>query len=117
MNDCFLLFIGSAPTELAATQNGLNSVSVSWTAPSAPPSGGYHITANPGNVNVVAPSSPHTITIQQLGVFNIQVRSTSQHLPGKMVELDGVAVRGEGNISSGHNFTVHYLIARFAMNE
>ncbi len=89
-----LLLSGSAVTALMGEQTAASSVRVSWREPPAPPSGGYRITTNSGSVNVIAPASPHTLTILQPGVYNIRVESISQHYPGGIVELEEFTLRG-----------------------
>ena len=78
-----------------ASQIGFSCVQVSWTAPPAPPTMGYHITTHPGDVNVTAPSSPHNISNLQPGLYNIHVMSLSQHYPGGTVGPVNVTVEGE----------------------
>ena len=95
--------IGAQPTNLMAEVIGLGAVLVSWTAPPAPPSGGYLITTDPGGVRVNASLSPYTITNIPPGVYSIQVTSLSQHLPGGMTELQGFIVRGEWGYSNYNN--------------
>lgn len=76
---------GDVPTDLAAEQAGLDTVLVSWSAPPAPPSQGYRITAEPGSVSITAIFSPHTIRLGQPGVYSIRVTSQSQHYPSEAV--------------------------------
>ncbi len=77
-----------------AVQVGLDKVQVSWNAPTDPRNG-YRVTTTPNSVSTDVLKSPAIITIPTPGVYNIQVMSLSQHLPGKTVELEGVIVTGD----------------------
>ena len=86
------------PTNLMAKQSGFDSVLVTWTAPSPPPTMGYRVTAEPGGLSVDATfGSPQQLTIQQAGVYSIEVVSLSQHLPSEAVSAN-VTVRGKQSI-------------------
>ena len=88
--------VGTPPTNLMAEQNTLGSVLVSWTAPSPPPTLGYHVTVQPGGVRMLdSITSPQTITGLPVGVYSIEVMSLSQHLPSERVGPVVVTVRGE----------------------
>ncbi len=78
------------PTNLMAIQNTLDTVLVSWTAP---PSGRYRVTADPGGVSEDNSESPQTITIQP-GAYSITVMSLSQHYQETAGPVE-VTVRGE----------------------
>ena len=79
-----------------AEQNGFETVLVSWTAPSPPPSMGYHVTVQPGGVRILdSPASPQLIAGLPVGVYSIEVMSLSQHLPSERVGPVMVTVRGE----------------------
>ena len=75
-------------------QTGPDTMQVSWTAPGVPPGGGYRITVNL-SASADAIASPQSIIISTPGVHSIRVMSLSQHLPGGVVELEGVIVNGE----------------------
>ena len=80
-----------------AKQNGLDSVQVSWTAPSSPPYAiiGYNVTADLG-VSFSASTSKQTLNITlQPGMYGIRVVSLSQQLPSEAVGPVDVTVRGE----------------------
>ena len=78
-----------------ARQTGISSMLVSWTAASPPPIMGYRVTAEPGGISQVAPSSPLTIGHLQPGVYRVQVVSLSQHLPSEAMGPVEVTVKGE----------------------
>ncbi len=87
-----ILYVGAPqPTNLMAIQNGLNTVHVSWTAPSG---GRYLVTADPGGVSEDTLLLSLTITLQT-GVHNIMVTTISQHYPGGTAGPVEVTVRGE----------------------
>ena len=79
-----------------AVQIGFHRVEVSWTAPRIPPGDGYRVTTDPYSTSTNATSSPQTISVTTPGEYDIRVVSLSQHLPGRMVELEEFIVRGEG---------------------
>ena len=93
---CLCTVVGTPPTGIMAQQTGENVVRVSWTAPPDPPSRGYLITANPGGISNTATQSSQTqtLTIREVGIYDIQVESLSQHLSG-VAELQGFTVQGE----------------------
>ena len=76
-------------------QTGLTTMSVSWTAPSVIPGDGYRITINSSSTSAYVHTSPHIITISTPGAHTIRVVSLSQHLPGGMVERQGVIMKGK----------------------
>ncbi len=82
------------PTNLMAEQNGLETVLLSWTAPSVVPSG-YRIIVDPGGITVNTSSSSHNISLQP-GVYSIQVISLSPKLSIETVEPVNATVRGTG---------------------
>ena len=88
---------GSVPTNLTAQQNGINSVLVSWTAPSPSPSMGYRIridsTEFSADINVTSSATSRTISLQP-GVHNIRIRASSLHYPSDDVETVAVTVKG-----------------------
>ena len=70
-----------------AVQTERYTVEISWTAPSVPPVNGYLITPDISDITNRVLSPPYTTRIPSLGVYNIRVKSLSQHLPGGTVEL------------------------------
>lgn len=76
-------------------QNDLGSVLVSWTAPSAPPFGGYQVTAEPGGVSETALTSPHSLINLQPGVYTIQLITFSLHCRQEALQRNIITVRGE----------------------
>ena len=86
-----------APTNLTAQQNGINSVLVSWTAPSPPPSMGYRITVDStdfsAGIDVASSTTSHTISLHP-GVHDIRMRALSQHYPSEIVGPEEVTVKG-----------------------
>ena len=79
-----------------AEQNGLQTVLVSWTAPSPPPSMGYRVTVQPGGVRMLdSIASLQLVTGLQVGVYSIEVMSLSQHLPSERVGPVMVTVKGK----------------------
>ena len=76
--------IGAVPTNLVAQQNGVNSVLVSWTAPSSPPGMGYQIRIDSTNfsadINTTSTATSSTILLKP-GVHNIRLKAPSQHYP------------------------------------
>ena len=92
-----LIPTGGSPTNLTALQDEFDGVLLSWAAPTVPPNGGYSITADPGGIDVVTPSSPFRVAVRQPGLYSFRVSYISQHLPGGTVGLDGVTVRGKGD--------------------
>ena len=90
------MFVGATPpTNLMAEQNGIQSVLVSWTAPSRPPAMGYRVTVGAEEISVDSLSTFVNLTGLQPGVYAVQVMSLSQHLPSEAVGPVEVTVRGE----------------------
>ena len=92
--------IGVPPTNLTAIQTGM-SISIFWTAPPGPPSGGYNVTVRTVNgtgilasYNVPTGSSSYTITIGQPGVYSVYLTGLSQHFPSERVWPVNVNIRG-----------------------
>ena len=87
----------SAPTNLTVQQNGINSVLVSWTTPSPPPSMGYQIridsTEFSADINITSSATSRTILLQP-GVHNIRLRTPSLHYPNDEVVSVPVTVKG-----------------------
>ena len=73
-----------------AKQNRPETVVVSWTAPSPPPSRGYRITVNSATMGFSrnVSSSPHNLTSLEPGVYSIQLVSLSEHCPSEVVAVD-----------------------------
>ena len=97
---CVVTFgAGAATTNLMAEQNGINSVLVTWTPPSPPPSMGYRITVDSTDFSAgigVTNSSATSRTISlQSGVRNIRMRALSQHYPSEIVGPVEVTVKGK----------------------
>ena len=92
------MHVGAAPTNLMARQNGINSVLISWTAPSPPPSMGYRITTDSTDfsigIDVTTSATSRTISLQP-GMHSIRVRALSQHYPSEIVGPVEVSVRGK----------------------
>ena len=80
-----------------AIQDGLETVRVSWTAP--PGGGRYRVTADPGGISIETLVSPRILSLQP-GVYDIQVETLSQHLPGGTVGPISVSVKGELKFTS-----------------
>ena len=73
---------GPSPTGITATQTGLSTVFVMWTAPSPPPADGYQvqITRGPTTTTVNVAVTSRTILVNnQYGVYSIQVITLSRH--------------------------------------
>ena len=104
----FPLCTGAAPTNLMAKQNGINSVLVSWTPPSPPPSMGYQIKVNSTDFSA-ANSSATSLTISlQPGVHSIHMRGLSQHYPSDdLVGPVEVTVKGK---SAMHRLSRHFIL-------
>ena len=77
-----------------AEQNGLESVLVSWTVPSAPPAMGYRVTAQPGDISIGVLSSPITVNLPP-GVYSITVVALSEQLPSEVLGPVEVKVQGK----------------------
>ena len=78
-----------------AKQNGINSVLVSWTAPSPPPCMGYRLTVNSTDFNVSFFATSYTIMQLEPGVhISIRMRALSQQLPSEIVGPVDVTVKG-----------------------
>ena len=80
-----------------AEQTALQTVAVSWTAPSPPPSQGYRIIVDSTDTStgVDVQQSPHTITLQP-GVHSIRLVALPVHMRSEVVGPVEVTVRGEG---------------------
>ena len=89
-------------------QTGFGTVQISWTAPRIQPGRGYRITINPSGDSTSATASPQTLSVSTPGEYDIQVLYLSQHLPGRMVELEGFVVRGEGCVVHSHVCLKYY---------
>ena len=86
------MYVGGASfTNLMAVQTGLNSILVSWTAPSPAPTRGYQITT--ANTEDTTTETTHVLTLSQPGNHIVQVLPLSQHLPRQPVSVQ-VTVRG-----------------------
>ena len=89
----------AAPTDVTAEQDGPDTVVTSWTPPPAPPAAGYQVQVTVGTTttttNVVGTS--YTISVNQFGVYSIQVMTLSQHFPGEATAPVELTVRGIGN--------------------
>ena len=89
---------GAAPTNLMVRQNGINSVVISWTAPSPPPSMGYRITNDmidfSAGIDVTSSATSRILTLQP-GVHSIRMRTNSQHYPSEIVGPVEVTVKGD----------------------
>ena len=85
-----------------AEQTGPETVVVSWTPPSPPPSRGYRITVNSATTSFSrnVSSSPHNLTSLEPGVYSIQLVALTQHYPS-----EGVAV--EFTVGGGKCTQVH----------
>ena len=81
-------------------QTGISTVSVTWTAPPAPPAMGYQARVALGDqvsstVDEQGTSADVPIIPGQYGMYVARVMSLSQHLPGGTAESEEVAVLGE----------------------
>ena len=81
-------------------QIGISMVRVTWTAPAAPPVGGYQARVAlggqmSGTVDRPGTSADVPIIPGQYGMYVARVMSLSQHLPGGTAESEEVAVLGE----------------------
>ena len=87
-----------APANLSATQNGIDTGLVSWTAPSPPPSMGYRITVDStdfaGGIDAASSATSRRIILQP-GVHSIRIRALSQHYPSEIVGPVEVTVKGK----------------------
>ena len=84
---------GTPPTDVAVEQTDLNTVLVTWTAPSPPPTNGYRVKLSGGS-SVTVTGTSHIISVGQRGVYTICVTSLYQNiLPSEAAE-GAVTVRG-----------------------
>lgn len=94
----FSWILGEAPSDVTAVSTEPERVQVSWTPPSAPPGNGYQITSldfdRRTSITVNVSRSPHTIEVAP-GFHIIQVRSLSQHYPGRTAEKISISVIGK----------------------
>ncbi len=103
--------LGGPPTNVRAEQNGFDTVLVSWTAPTSPPSGGYRITATPGSITVNALVSPLNVTNLQPGTeYTIQVMPLSQHYSGAPVQTSVLVDRKKALVEVVHLYTQHFEV-------
>ena len=87
---------GAPPTDVTAAQTGLSTATVMWTAPPAPPAGGYQVQVTGGGIDTTANVSGTSYKIMSVNsstTYSIQVRALSQHLPGE-AGLANVTIRG-----------------------
>ena len=82
-----------------AVQTGLDSVLVSWTAPSPAPTRGYQIAT--ANTEDTTTGTTLVLTLYQPGNHIVEVLPLSQHLPHQPVSVQAT-VRGEV-----HSFTFY----------
>ena len=91
-----MFILGTTPTNLNVSQNGIGTVLVSWTPPSPPPNMGYQITINSADfsdgINVTSSATSRTISLAP-GVHSIRMRSLSQHYPSEIM-TEEVTVKG-----------------------
>ena len=94
-NVCFICSGVLPPTDVIAEQTGFTTVHVMWTAPPAPPTGGYRvqITVESTTTTTDVTTTAHTFSVinNQYGVYSIQVISLSLGGAADPVE---VTVRG-----------------------
>ena len=94
-NNCLTLSLytgGTAPTDLRAEQTGLTTVLVTWTEPSPAPSREYEVAS--ANISETTTETSHNVTISQVGVHTVKVKSLYPHYPSETVSVE-VTVRGE----------------------
>ena len=89
-----MFILGTTPTNLNVSQNGIGTVLVSWTPPSPPPNMGYQITINSADFSDGISVTSSSLTImQQPGVYDIRMRALSQHYPSEIM-TEEVTVKG-----------------------
>ena len=83
-----------------AEQTALQTVAVSWTAPSPPPSQGYRIIVDSTDTSTGTDviQSPLNIALQQHGVHSIRLVALPVHMRSEVVGPVEVTVRGEGEL-------------------
>ena len=96
---------GVSVTNLMAVQTGLNSVLISWTAPSPAPTRGYQITT--ANTEDTTTETTHVLTLSQPGNHIVQILPLSEHLPYHSMSVQAT-VRGEI-----HSYILLYLHATY----
>ena len=94
------MYTGAPPTNVMLQQIGISMVRVTWTAPAAPPVGGYQIrialgSQMSGTVDEQGTSADVPIIPGQYGMYVARVMSLSQHLTRGTAESEEVAVLGE----------------------
>ena len=91
-----IIYIGAAPTDVVAEQDGPDTVAVSWTAPPAPPTNYRLMISGARTAATTVSGTTRSIgTESQFGVYSIRVMSNSQHLPGQTSDPVQVTVRGK----------------------
>ena len=100
-------YVGApGPTALTATQTGFQSVGISWTAPSPPPSHGYRLIVDSVAQSVLF-SSSFTLHME-VGVHTIEVEAlSSDHLHNRAVPLQ-VTVNGEKGCQATYMHAISY---------
>ena len=83
---------GPSVTNLMAVQTGLDSVLVSWTAPSPVPTRGYQISTT--NTEDTTTETTHVLTLSQPGNHIVQILPLSEHFPYNSMSVQAT-VRGE----------------------
>lgn len=80
-----------------AHQTAPQTVAISWTTPSPPPSQGYRITVDSTDIStgIDVLTSPHIITFQQPSIHAFRLVAKSQHFPSEIVGPVEVTVSGE----------------------
>ena len=91
-----LMIGGGSVGELTATQVAINSVQVSWTAPSSPSSRGYRLRVVSETIDEIVLATFQTLTIEPFGVRRIEVEPHSNHYPSVSMTRE-VIVRGESS--------------------
>ena len=100
MDNELAIYAGTSPTNVTMEQVSIITVRVTWTAPAAPPVGGYQVrialgSQMSGTVDEQGTSADILIITGQYGRYVARVMSLSQHLPGGTTESEEVAVIGE----------------------
>ena len=111
------LVAGPPPTSVTAEQTGLSQVLIMWTAPSPPPTDGYHVLITRGSTTTTANviGTSYTISVNnQYGMYNIQVIALSQSLPSEATEPVEITVIGNNIalVSTCGNSTACCLVTK-----
>ena len=75
----------------------MSTVIVMWTAPSPPPTDGYQVQITRGSTTTTAnvAGTSYTKSTLEHGVYNIRVKSLTQHFPSEATEPVEFTMRGK----------------------